>query len=210
MDIVRSLGQLVEAGMPFIWLPGELPYLGINAQSVQVVADKTQIVVADRVEDHVPIFAETMQFNNVSYDLAAASSQEDPSSVPDAPDDPPPPDGDGRLSDADSEDGDEDPLPRAQRLQAEARSLQHRMCHIPKNPYCDICRRSRMYRRKITKKRHDPLEARGGLEEVTMFGQRLAADFIIVNKEVSQYLEYFEENTIYPPKKNTRREPWTL
>ena len=115
-----------------------------------------------------------LQFSNVSYGLAAASPPEDPSSAPDAPDDPPPPDGDGRLSDADSEDGDEDPLPRAQRL--------HRMCHIPKNPYCDICRRSRMYRRKVTKKRHDPLEARGGLEEVTMFGQRLAADFIIVNK----------------------------
>ena len=56
------------------------------------------------------------------------------------------------------------------------------MCHIPKNPYCDICRRSRMYRRKVTRKRHDPLEARGELEEVTKFGQRLALDFIVVNK----------------------------
>ena len=86
------------------------------------------------------------------------------------------------MSDADSEDGDEEPLPRAQRLQAEARSIQHRMCHIPKNPYCDICRRSRMYRRKVTRKRHDPLGARGALEEVTKFGQRLALDFIVVNK----------------------------
>jgi len=99
-------------------------------------------------EDHVPIFAETIQFNNVSYGLAATSLPEDPSSASNAPDDPPPPDSDGRLSDADSEDGDEDPLPRAQRLQAEVRSLQHRMCHISKNPYCDICRRSRTYRRK--------------------------------------------------------------
>ena len=39
-----------------------------------------------------------------------------------------------------------------------------------------------MYRRKVTRKRRDPLEARGELEEVTMFGQRLAADFIVVNK----------------------------
>lgn len=30
--------------------------------------------------------------------------------------------------------------------------------------------------------RHEPLEARGELEEVTEFGQRLAADFIIVSK----------------------------
>ena len=29
------------------------------------------------------------------------------------------------MSDSDSEDGDEDPLPRVQRLQAEARSIQH-------------------------------------------------------------------------------------
>ena len=53
------------------------------------------------------------------------------------------------------------PLPLAQRLQAEARSMKHRMCHIPKNPYCDTCRRSRMYRRRITRKRREPLEARG-------------------------------------------------
>ena len=39
-----------------------------------------------------------------------------------------------------------------------------------------------MYRRKVTRKRRDPLEARGELEEVTMFGHRLAADFIVVNK----------------------------
>ena len=55
------------------------------------------------------------------------------------------------------------------------------MCHIPKNPYRYICRRSR-YRRKVNRKWHDALEARGELEEVTKFGQRLAADFIIVNK----------------------------
>lgn len=37
-----------------------------------------------------------------------------------------------------------------------------------------------MYRRRVTRKRHDPLEAKGHLEEVTEFGQRLASDFIIV------------------------------
>jgi len=39
-----------------------------------------------------------------------------------------------------------------------------------------------MYRRRVTRKRHDPLEAKGHLEEVTEFGQRLASDFIIVSK----------------------------
>ena len=113
--IVRSLGQIVAAGKPFVWLPGGLPFFCQDVDGLQLTVDSTKIHAASKVEDDVPIF--------------------------------------------------------------QARSIQHWMCHIPKNPYCDICRWSRMYRRKVTRKRHDPLEARGELEEVTMFGQRLAADF---------------------------------
>ena len=54
--LVRSLCQLVESGMPFVWLPGELPFLGSDAHSIQVTADKRKIVVANRVEDHVLFF----------------------------------------------------------------------------------------------------------------------------------------------------------
>ena len=173
--LVRALGKIVqEDNKPFVWTPGELPFFGKSKDAVQIAADESQIIQANRVEDGVPIFVEDVN-------VAAGDGEvvdEPPAPHPVAR----PVKGDEHLSDADSEDGDEDPLPRAQRLQAEARSLQHGMCHIPKNPYCDICRRSRMYRRKVTKKRHDPLEARGGLEEVTTFGQRVAADFIIVNK----------------------------
>ena len=39
-----------------------------------------------------------------------------------------------------------------------------------------------MYRRRTNSKRHDPLESRGMLPEVTAFGERLACDFIIVSK----------------------------
>ena len=180
--LVRALGKIVqEDNKPFVWIPGELPFFGKSKDAVQIAADESQIIQANRVEDGVPIFVEDVNVSRQTYALAAGDGE----IVAEVP--APPPvahlvEEDSRLSDADSEDGDEDPVPRAQRLQAEARSLQHRMCHIPKNAYCDICRRSRMYRRKVTKKRHDPLEARGGLEEVTVFGQRLAADFIIVNK----------------------------
>ena len=58
--LVRSLGQLVEAGRPFVWIPGELPFLGADMHSVQVTADKTKIVHANRVDDYVPIFSETI------------------------------------------------------------------------------------------------------------------------------------------------------
>ncbi len=174
--IVRSLGQIVAAGKPFVWLPGELPFFCQDVDGLQLTVDSTKVHTASRVEDYVPIFHEIFNVHE-TFALPAEEvvSEEAPvAEVPVAAE---------RLgSDADSEDGDEEPLPRAQRLQAEARSIQHRMCHIPKNPYCDICRRSRMYRRKITKRRHDPLAARGDLEEVTKFGQRLALDFIVVNK----------------------------
>ena len=54
--LVRSLGQLVDAGRPFVWMPGELPLLGADVDSVQVTSDKHRLVYANRVEDHVPIF----------------------------------------------------------------------------------------------------------------------------------------------------------
>ena len=39
-----------------------------------------------------------------------------------------------------------------------------------------------MYKFKTTKLRHEPLVSRGHLEPVSKFGERLASDFIIVNK----------------------------
>ena len=146
--LVRSLGKIVqEDDKPFVWVPGELPFFGKSKDVVQIAADESQIIQANRVEDGVPIFVEDVNVSRQTYALAAGDGEivdEPPAPHPVAP----LVEGDRRLSDADSEDGDEDPLPRAQRLQAEARSLQHRMCHIPKNP-CQICRRSRMYRRRL-------------------------------------------------------------
>lgn len=37
--LVRSLGQLVDAGRPFVWMLGEFPFLGNDVNSVQVTAD---------------------------------------------------------------------------------------------------------------------------------------------------------------------------
>ena len=174
--LVRSLGQILASGKPVIWLPNQMPFFGNDEQSVQIAFDESQVHSACRVEDHVPIFSESFKLS----DTFAVPAEE---VVADEPRSPVPVEEivEGG-SDADSEDANEDPLPRAQRLQAKANTVQHQMCHMPKNPYCDICRRSRMYRRKVARRRHDPLASRGDLEQVDDFGQPLAMDFIIVSK----------------------------
>ena len=60
--LVRSLGQIVESGKPFVWLPGQLPFFGLDVDAIQIAADSERLFVADKVDDHVPIFSETMQF----------------------------------------------------------------------------------------------------------------------------------------------------
>lgn len=55
--LVRSLGQIVESGKPFVWLPGQLPFFGFDEQAVQLAADSERIHVADKVDDHAPIFS---------------------------------------------------------------------------------------------------------------------------------------------------------
>ena len=55
----------------------------------------------------------------------------------------------------------------------------------------DMQHRSRMYRKKVRKFRPDPLHDRGRLEPVTQFGERLASDFVIVQK-----LATGKENTV--------------
>ena len=101
--IVRSLGQIVASGKPFVWLPDQLPFFCQDLDAIQLTFDSTRVHTASRVEDYVPILSETFKTSNTG-DIA---------------------------SDADSENVDEDPLPRAQRLQAEARSVRHPMCHMP-------------------------------------------------------------------------------
>ena len=177
--LVRSLGQIVESGKPFIWLPGQLPYLGFDVDAVHVAADLQRIVIANRVEDYVPVFSETVQFDVPSYGLPVvdadppAASELEPVAVDAATRD---------EAEGDSENEDEEPRDKVARLFRESRSIEHQRIHMPKNPYCEVCRRSRMYKKKTVSKRHDSLSSRGDLPPVTEFGERLACDFIIVSK----------------------------
>ena len=175
--LVRSLGRIVEEERrPFIWMPGSQPFFGPNPDSVQVTADASSIISATRVEDGVPIFSETFTATS-SYALAAGSPAD-----ADAPGPAREIEDDVIASDAASEDDAEEPVNLYRRLAIEAQSLEHRMCHLPKNPTCPICQRSRMYRKSVRKLRRDPLTDRGALEPVTHFGQRIAMDFIVVQK----------------------------
>ena len=167
--LVRSLGKVVSSGKPFVWMPGEMPFFANSSDDVQIAADESQLLYAQRVEDFVPIFRENFKAA-VSKALAGGSIEDDV--VPECP---PPSDPEDEDKFVDNGQGGED-------LMREAMSIRHRISHMPKNPYCEVCRRARMYKAKTVKVRHNPLEARGNLEPVTKFGQRIASDFVVVNK----------------------------
>lgn len=176
--VARSLGEIVSSGRPFIWLPGELPYFVENGKDLQVTC-RGKKLSADRIEENVPIFKESIQvLENHSFAMQGVASSMPQAMVgeehPEAP-----------ASDADSEDAGEEPLDRMARLVREAQSPEHLICHFPKNAACPICNRSRMYKKRVRKTRLDPLHDRGALEPVTQFGERIASDFIIVQKTAS-------------------------
>ena len=123
---------------------------------MQIAADESQIHHAQRVEDFVPVFRENLNAVVATSATGLTAEEADSDRFVD----------EGQGGEA---------------LMREAMSLRHRMCQMPKNPYCEICRRARMYKSKTTKLRHDPLESRGHLEPISKFGERLASDFIIVH-----------------------------
>ena len=160
--LVRSLGKVVSSGKPFIWMPGEMPFFANSSDDVQIAADESQVLYAQRVEDFVPIFRENFKAA-VSKALASSSGPSEEDLVPECP----PP------SDPEDEDRFIDNGQVGEDLMRGAMSIRHRVSHMPKNPYCEVCRRARMYKAKTVKVRRNPLEARGHLEPVTKFGQRI-------------------------------------
>ncbi len=174
--IARSLGEVVQGGKPFIWMPNELPYFVNNAKDIKIKCNGLKIH-ADRVEDNVPVFKETIQISEPSSNALVSTSNPIALAGRDAEAVVP--------EDADSEDADEEPINRMQRLIRESQTLEHLVWHFPKNPACPICNRSRMYKKKVQRHRLNPLSERGGLDPTTKFGERIATDFIIVQKHAS-------------------------
>ena len=68
-----------------------------------------------------------------------------------------------------------------ERLRREAKSSNHLRDHKPKNPFCDACQQSKMFRRPHGRiKHHGPLPTR--------FGESLCADHLVSHSEKSQSL----------------------
>ena len=92
--------------------------------------------MADKVDDHAPLFSETMQFDApYSFGLPAVDVEQGGEPPVAEPVPPEVPIADGPVGDADSEDGDRDPKDKYARLLQEAASVEHKRLHIPKNPH---------------------------------------------------------------------------
>ena len=134
--LVRSLGQIVESGKPFVWLPGQLPFFGLDVNAVQLAADSERLFVADKVDDHVPIFSETMQFEApYSFGLPAVDAARGDRPSVEEPQPPEVPIVDDPGGDADSEDGDLEPKDRYTRLCKMLHRLNTKDCTFLRIPH---------------------------------------------------------------------------
>ena len=55
------MGEIINQGFAFIWLPDELPFC-VPKDALQKTADSLHVHKASRVEGNVPIFSEEVQF----------------------------------------------------------------------------------------------------------------------------------------------------
>ena len=100
-----------------------------------------------------------------------------PEGVADVPDGPPP---------EPAPPGGSDPPPDTKGIEAlkkEAKSIHHLMTHIPKNPFCDVCKRAKMYKPpsyKVNCTR--TIEAKS-------FGDHIAADHVIIRRDKETEIE---------------------
>ena len=121
--LVRALGKIVQDdNKPFVWIPGELPF-GKSKDVVQIAADESQIIQADRVEDGVPIFKEVVQLHSTT--LAFPASKTDRGAEPEGESSAAPP-----ASEV-ADESEEEAGGREEELLRESMSLRHRLCHMP-------------------------------------------------------------------------------
>ena len=143
----RSLAEIVDSGKPFILLPNQLPYFVDSLKDISIRC-KGKALVADRLDDGVPVLKEIIQLHtNALAFPASSSSAAKPDEAVGSEQNPPdaPPRGDAPIAAPDAAvESDEEYVGREEELLRESMSLRHRLCHMPKNPYCETCRRARM------------------------------------------------------------------
>ena len=62
--VVRSMGEIVESGKPFLWMPSRLPMFLQDSEAIQYSLDTSKKIEAHKVEDHVPVFRESIQVHS--------------------------------------------------------------------------------------------------------------------------------------------------
>ena len=76
--------------------------------------------------------------------------------------------------------GDESKVPdRVKKLRDEAMSLNHRLFHFPKNPFCDVCNQAKLLSKRVRRKPRDP-ESDPDPLDASEFGEVIAVDHIHV------------------------------
>jgi hypothetical protein len=160
---------------PRIHWPGSLPFYIKDASKAKLVCPEWNKIYADRVDENVPIFSDTITLGDSVNALPAAPADEEGAAAPDAePEVAVPADGQGSEVAAEPP-----PQPvaeresRSERLRREATSAKHLMTHYPKNPYCQWCQRGRMCSARSRRKAADP-DILPEQEPPTRFGQELA------------------------------------
>ena len=197
-----SLGDLINRqNYAFVWMPGALPFLVNNTNRLSVKCPLKNRLYADRIEDNVPIFSDSLAFGPKAQAEAAKvpglpSSSEGPGGshpvVPDANDEGENVDVPMSLSECLAEDPPADgPADDGfihvrsmskRALMLEAASPMHLSSHFPHNPYCQICcishLRAKRYARTL------PGED-SGLPKPTGPNQWITTDSIIVESRHS-------------------------
>ena len=83
-------------------------------------------------------------------------------------------------ADVDPEGVSEDKVPeRVLKLRDQAMTLEHRLFHFPKNPFCDVCNQAKMLSRRVRRKPRDS-DVEPDPFEASEFGEVIAADHIHV------------------------------
>ena len=68
-------------------------------------------------------------------------------------------------------------------LKAEAKSKRHMPTHIPKNPYCEVCNKAKMFK--------PPAYAKGGssMVEAKKFGDHVTGDYLFAKSEPETWID---------------------
>ena len=169
--IAISMGEVINKQQrPLIWMPGQLPYHVTDPTKVKVMCPLRFRNYANRLEDNVPIWRESLTLHpstkavaTTNY-LASALSCEDgthggyeylclPVGVADI-------DENLTVADVPCEGTPEEVINDAtvrtrsmsrRALILEAQSPEHLMAHFPHNPFCEICVRAHMRQRRAAR-----------------------------------------------------------